>query len=94
MYSGTGADPLAALERAFALTVECAPLRKKMKDKDMTSPDEAREAGVITAEEAAKLGDLHRAVREVIEVDSFDPSRFDTESVIPVKPEPVRAKSA
>lgn len=94
VYSGTGADPLAALERAFALTVECAPLRKKMKDKDIETPDAARDAGIITAEEAAKLGDLHRAVREVIEVDSFDPSRFDTESVIPVKPEPVRAKSA
>ena len=39
--------------------------------------DAARKADIITAEEADKLGDLHRAVREVIEVDSFDPSHFE-----------------
>ena len=77
VFSGKGADPLAALERALTLTVECAPLKKRMKDKDVETVEAARKADVISAEEAEKLGDLHRAVREVIEVDSFDPSHFE-----------------
>ena len=77
VYAGKGADPLAALERALALTIECQPLKDRMKEKKVETPDAARAAEVITAEEHEKLKDLHRAVREVIEVDSFDRTRLE-----------------
>ncbi|WP_084397930.1 acyl-CoA dehydrogenase [Henriciella aquimarina] len=94
VFPGKGADPLAALERALAMTLECEPLKKRMKDKDVESVEAAKEAGIITAEEAAKLGDLHRAVREVIEVDSFDPSRLEKTGLNPATDQPKEAKSA
>lgn len=93
VYTGTGADPLAALERALALTIACAPLRKRIKEKDMETPDAAREAGLITAEEHAQLGDLQRAVREVIEVDSFDPSRVSRTGLNPETEHPEKASA-
>ena len=94
VFPGKGADPLAALERALALTLECEPLKARMKDKDVESVEAAKESGLITAEEAAKLGDLHRAVREVIEVDSFDPSRLEKTGLNPGTDQPREAKSA
>lgn len=77
VFTGKGADPLAALERALAMTIECEPLKRRMKEKGIENTEAAIKAGVISTEEADKLRDLHRAVREVIEVDSFDPSRFE-----------------
>lgn len=94
VFTGKGADPLAALERALALTIECQPLKDKMKKEKAETPDAAREAGVITAQEHEKLKDLHRAVREVIEVDSFDPSRLEKTGLNSAPDEPMRAQSA
>ena len=94
VFTGTGADPLAALDRALALTIECQPLKDRMKEKDIDSVDAAKEAGIITAAEHDKLRDLHRAVREVIEVDSFDPSRFDKTGLNPATDQPIKARSA
>jgi acyl-CoA dehydrogenase len=94
VFTGEGADPLAALERALALTVECQPLKDRMKDKKAGTPDAAREAGVITDVEHTRLRDLYEAVRAVIEVDSFDPARLDETGIHPVTEEPARAKSA
>lgn len=94
VISGKGADPLAALERAFAMTVEYAPLKARMKEKGVENIDAAKEAGIITADEAEALRDLHRAVREVIEVDSFDPSRLDKTGINSGSGAPVTARSA
>ena len=65
-----------------------------MKENKAKTPDAAREAGIITAQEYEKLKDLHRAVREVIEVDSFDPTRLEKTGLNPAPDEPVRAQSA
>ncbi|WP_040500565.1 acyl-CoA dehydrogenase [Henriciella marina] len=77
VFTGKGADPLAALERALAMMIECEPIKRRMKEKGVENTEAAKKADIISTEEAGKLRDLHRAVREVIEVDSFDPSRFE-----------------
>jgi len=94
VFTGKDTDPLAALERALAMTVECQTLRDRMREKDTDSPQAARDAGIITAEEYEKLRDVHRAVREVIEVDSFDPSRLTKTGMNADSEEPRKALSA
>jgi acyl-CoA dehydrogenase len=94
VFTGTGTDPLAALERALAMTMDCEPLRARMREKDIASIDAARDSGLINEAEAGRLRDLTRAVREVIEVDSFDPERLDRMVLEPDAQPPMKAKIA
>lgn len=94
VFTGKGTDPLAALERALVMTIECEPLRARMREKDVETIDAARESGLINESEAGKLRDLTRAVREVIEVDSFDPYRLKGMVLKPDAQPPMKAKIA
>ena len=73
LYLGERHDehPLKDLERAFELVVEAAPIEKKMREAKMRDPDEAKDAGTITAEEYDRLAEVKAAVRKVVEVDAF-----------------------
>ncbi len=83
VFIGSGSHPVAALERAFALSHECQPVLDRMKEEKLSSPEAAREAGRLSEVDYQKLRDLRRAVREVIEVDSFDPAWFEEISRAP-----------
>lgn len=67
-----GQGALAGLEAAFALVVETAPLRKKLREQKQTIA-QGLEAGTISEAEAGRLREADTAVAKVIAVDSFEP---------------------
>ncbi|QIE54081.1 acyl-CoA dehydrogenase [Pikeienuella piscinae] len=71
VYCGAGGDEVKTLETAFDLVVETEPLRKRMAEAKVASPDEAEARGVLSPDEAARLREADAAVAEVVEVDSF-----------------------
>lgn len=64
---------LGDLEQAFDLVIETQDLARKIRDKDL-SIDAAEEAGVLSADEAARMREAEAAVARVVAVDDFDPS--------------------
>ncbi len=71
---GNGANGVGLLEAAFRLSVETEPLQKKIKQARIRDISEALAAGVLTNEEAERLGEAAAAVRAVVAVDDFAPS--------------------
>ncbi|WP_026621191.1 acyl-CoA dehydrogenase (plasmid) [Ensifer sp. WSM1721] len=73
IYLGEGhaQHPLKDLERAFRLVTAAAPIEKKMRDKHLHDPQEARDKGVISAAEFEQIADAKVAVDGVIAVDAF-----------------------
>jgi acyl-CoA dehydrogenase len=64
------------LERAFELVVAVEPIRRKLKHGGASGVDDGLERGVITEEEAARLGETAAAVAEVVAVDDFAPEEL------------------
>jgi acyl-CoA dehydrogenase len=76
IYLGDSDDGVAALERAFALTVAAEPVRQKLRRAETADWHGAFEQGAITAEEAAQMKQLDAAVDTVIAVDDFAAAEF------------------
>ena len=76
--TGPGQHPgIAALNKAFEATIAADPLRRRLRELDMT-PEAALEAGLLTPEEKAQLDDLARDVHRVIAVDDFSADEIRT----------------
>ncbi|MDK1374143.1 MULTISPECIES: acyl-CoA dehydrogenase [unclassified Sinorhizobium] len=73
IYLGEGHEqhPFKDLERAFRLVTAAAPIEKKMRDKHLHDPEEARDKGVISGEEFEQLAEAKAAVDRVVAVDAF-----------------------
>ncbi|MDZ5699917.1 acyl-CoA dehydrogenase [Chelativorans sp. M5D2P16] len=73
LYLGEGhaEHPIKDLETAFALVVEAAPIEKKLREARIEDPDEAREKGIISDDELARLAEVRAAVEKVVAVDAF-----------------------
>ncbi|MDD7972772.1 acyl-CoA dehydrogenase [Roseinatronobacter alkalisoli] len=71
---GHGAG-IIALNDAFDKTIAADPLRRRLRELDMT-PAQALEAGLLTQTEKDQLDDLEKAVAKVIAVDDFSPDEF------------------
>jgi len=76
LFLGRGDDGVARLEHAFALAVECEPIRRKLLAAELDSWQVARDRGVIGAEEAARMAALEEAAAKVIAVDDFAPGEL------------------
>jgi acyl-CoA dehydrogenase len=62
---------LGRLDRAFRLMAELEPVRQKMRKARLRSAEEAEAAGILSPNEAARMGQALGLVREVLEVDRF-----------------------
>jgi acyl-CoA dehydrogenase len=76
VFRGVDDDAVALLERAFALTAEMDPLRRRLREAKLENVDEAQTKGLLDAGEAAKLNQLAELVSRVIEVDDFAPEEL------------------
>tara|TARA_B100000678_G_scaffold194544_1_gene162983 strand:- start:31363 stop:33627 length:2265 start_codon:yes stop_codon:yes gene_type:complete len=76
VHIGSGTHQYTALERALSAIEACQPVRKRMKEAGISDADAALQNGLITSPERDQLQDLHRLVRDVIEVDSFPPGQL------------------
>jgi acyl-CoA dehydrogenase len=70
IYVGAETE-LGRLDRAFRLMAELEPLKQKMRQARVRSAEEAEAAGILTGNEAARMGEALGLVREVLEVDRF-----------------------
>jgi acyl-CoA dehydrogenase len=70
IYVG-GETELGRLDRAFRLMTELEPVKQKMRKARLRTAEEAEAAGVLTGNEAARMGEALKLVREVLEVDRF-----------------------
>ena len=73
IFHGVGDDPVARLERAFALTIAVQPLRDRLRRAHVSDPAKARAQGLISEAEAASLSSAHQAVMAALAVDDFAP---------------------
>ncbi|MET0537345.1 MAG: acyl-CoA dehydrogenase [Xanthobacteraceae bacterium] len=73
IFHGAGDDPVARLERAFALTVAAQPLRERLRRAHVSEPAKALVQGLISEAEAASLNSAHEAVMAALAVDDFAP---------------------
>lgn len=73
---GAEKDGIGLLETAYSLAIESAPIRKKMKQAKVSSPEQALADKVITQAEAKQLSATDVAVNAVIAVDDFDQDAF------------------
>jgi acyl-CoA dehydrogenase len=74
--TGEHPDPIALVERAFALAAEVQPLRDRMRAAHTRSIDQAVQQRTITADEAEKLRAAAAAVAAAIAVDDFAPEEL------------------
>ena len=65
------AKGLARLDRAFALVTAVQPLRERLHNARVYDVEEARQRGLIDADDAARLQAADQAVADVIAVDDF-----------------------
>lgn len=86
LFLGLEGDSVHHLERAFVLVTETEALRRKLKDAEV-SVEEARDRGIITEREAARLAEVEAAIAEVIEVDDFP-----GEELTGARPQPDRGR--
>ncbi|MEK8091232.1 acyl-CoA dehydrogenase [Methylocystis sp. IM3] len=73
VFRGCSNDAVAQLERAFGLTVETAPLRRRLREAKIDSTEEGLRQSVIGISEAERLRATDAEVSSVIAVDDFDP---------------------
>lgn len=91
LFLGVGDDGVARLERAFALVAEVEPIRHKLHQAKIRDWHQAREAGLITPTEAARLQAAEEAVHRLIMVDDFAPEELKPRRGMPdQKPSVVR----
>ena len=64
-----------ALNEAFTRVIETEPLQRKLRQLEKT-PEEAFEAGLLSAEEKASLDAMEEAVAKVVSVDDFTPQEM------------------
>jgi len=76
LYLGRRDDGVARLERAFALTTEAEPIRRKLRKASIADVMAALQQGVITAAEAEALKAAQDAVGLAIAVDDFSAAEF------------------
>ena len=76
IFHGTGDDGLSRLERAFALTLEAAPLHERMHKAGLREVEEARGQKLINDAEAAQLHAVAEAVAAAVAVDDFAPEEL------------------
>jgi acyl-CoA dehydrogenase len=76
VFAGCDIDAVAHLERAFAMSVETATLRRRLHRARLDSIDEALRRGVIAEGEAESLRAAESAIAEVIAVDDFKPGEL------------------
>ena len=96
-------NPLGLLEEALKLSVEMAPLEKRLRQANRegliqseylgTQIDEAEKAEVITAEEASQLRSYHEKVFALLAVDDFAPEELQRVPAEPVAKPRKAAKS-
>jgi F0F1-type ATP synthase delta subunit len=78
---GVDKDGIGLLETAYALVIESAPIKKKMKKAKVETVAQALTDKVITKVEAKLLAKTDLAVDAVIAVDDFDQDAFGRHSV-------------
>jgi acyl-CoA dehydrogenase len=73
IYLGEGRaeHPVKDLELAFELVSEVAPIEKRMREAKQRDPARARDEGLITEAEFARLAEAKAAVDKVVAVDAF-----------------------
>ncbi|WP_183432926.1 acyl-CoA dehydrogenase [Mesorhizobium sp. RMAD-H1] len=73
IYLGEGRQehPLQDLEQAFALVEAADPIEKKMREKRVRDPEEARDKGIISEAEFTRLAEAKATAARVIAVDAF-----------------------
>ncbi len=76
IFHGIGDDPVARLERAFALTVAAQPLRDRLRRARIDDPTKAHAQGLISETEAVSLQAARDAVSAAIAVDDFAPEEL------------------
>ncbi len=76
LYISRADDGLARLERAFALTIETEPLRRKLRAAGLSDWRAGRAQGVISAEESERMAATDEAVDKAIAVDDFAAEDF------------------
>ncbi|UMA67100.1 acyl-CoA dehydrogenase (plasmid) [Roseivivax marinus] len=72
MFGGCERDGVRQLDDAFARVIAAEPIRKRLRDANMTR-EQAAEEGFISREEDAELEAMQAAVARVIAVDDFAP---------------------
>lgn len=75
LYTPEPDTGLGLLEHAYRLVLEAEPLTKRLREIRKT-PEEAREAGVLSETEFAQLERMQEAVRRVVAVDDFTPQEM------------------
>ena len=73
LHRGRGNDAVAALERAFSLSVLTEKPRDAMRKAAIDNPETAVATGDITAAEAEQVAEYRKAVAAVVAVDDFAP---------------------
>jgi acyl-CoA dehydrogenase len=71
VYRGHGEDGMALLERAFGLVVEAEGTMRKLHEADIRDWRDGLKRGLVTAEQAARLEEMEKAVAAVLDVDDF-----------------------
>ncbi|WP_081482962.1 acyl-CoA dehydrogenase [Bordetella petrii] len=77
LQRGDGADPVAQLERAFALVNAVQPLHDRLRREGVRDWREARRGGAITDDQARQIEAAEQAVAQVVAVDDFAPGAFE-----------------
>ena len=95
-------NPLGLLQEALELSIEVAPLEKRLRQARKeglikseylgTQVEEAATAGVIDSAEAKQLADYHQKVFDLMSVDDFAPE--DLARQPEAKPEPAKPRAA
>jgi acyl-CoA dehydrogenase len=80
IFHGIPGDPIARLERAFALTLAAQPARERMRRARVADPAKARAQALISEAEAESLMEAHEAVAAALAVDDFAPEELTQRS--------------
>jgi len=77
LQRGDGADPVAQLERAFALVNAVQPLHDRLRREGVRDWREAHRGGAISDDQARQIEAAEAAVAQVVAVDDFAPGAFE-----------------
>ena len=89
-------NPVGLLEEALRLSVDLAPLEKKLRQSRKEGLlrsdylgdqiEEAEKAEIISSDDAERLREYHAKVAVLLDVDDFDPSELGRQQTAPTKP--------
>lgn len=71
LHPGKAGDAVAVLEEAFSLSVLTQTARDRMREAKIAAPETALASGLLTSEEAARIGDYQRLLARVVAVNDF-----------------------